>query len=1074
MFHRMRLLLSLIILLFFSTIAHAQFEVGSIVGAVTDPTGASIADASVEAVESATNVSRKTTTSSTGQYGFLGLRPGTYVITVKQTGFADQSHTVTLAVSQRLEENVAMTVGTASQTVDVNTSTNTIETGSSELGNVRSEKQVQDLPLNSRNFTQLVYLAPGVNNRGNSANSVSQGYTNGRGTNGAVIGGNPPEDTVYLLDGIQSMDNDADDIVVFPSVDAIQEFKVQTSAAPASYGGSPAIINVSYRSGTNDLHGTLYEFLRNSAFDAKNYFDSHTNPIPPFHMNQYGANLSGPIVIPHLIHGKNKLFFFIDYEGKRQNQAQTYVSTVPTAAFRRGDFSALPQQLYVPGTAGTTKTPLLGNQLTTIDPTSANLAALYPLPNQPGISNNYLFNGPIINDIQQGDARVDYHSDKASIFGRFTKENPNTVSPGYLPAPAIGGGPSRPGLTVIPAWQGVLGYSRSFGTNMFYEARLGYSRLNELLIDTDSTKGDIAEQLGIPNANASGTGLTNISISGGTVGLGDGSGNINKVNNNWEVDQAFTVTKKNHEIKVGVDYQSRRFAFFSPTYPVGQMVFTGAYTGYGFADFLAGRPISSELDVNQFFSLLRFQTSFYVQDNWRVTDRLTLNYGLRDDTVTPWKERSNRLAGFSPLNGGQLIPVGTAPFTGDSVTSGRYTNFGPRFGFAYSIDQKTVLRGGMGIFYAFENDASNLNQAVNAPFHGSLVQNNSSTDYAAALPISAGFPAARPALYPTAGTNFVYYPKSYKNPSATEFNLNIQRQLSSRDVLSIAYVGQVGVHVLATPNINLALPGPGAVAARRPFPNLADGTALCPCGNSSYNSLQASYIYTSPRGLHLQGGYTYSHSLDDTSGTGNLVAMQNPYNYASYYGNSDFDLRHSLVLSQTYDLPFGKGKQFFNHGEIVDLVAGGWQLNSIDTFQTGSPFTPTMATSQLNNGTGVQYPNRLGSGKIAHPGPHAWFNTADFVSPGLYTFGNSGRNILYGPGTKQVDFSVFKTIHFNESLTRYLQLRGEAFNVLNTPQFNNPNAQIGGTTAGTISSAGQPILFQRTSREIQIAAKLYF
>jgi hypothetical protein len=1074
MLNRIRLFPGLLVFLLISTIGYAQFEVGSIVGVVTDPSESRVAGASVEVRETLTNASRKSTTSSTGQYDFIGLQPGTYVVTVKQAGFADQSHTVRLAVSERLEVNIAMTVSAASETVDVNASVNTIETGSSELGNVRSQKQVQDLPLNSRNFTQLVYLAPGVNNRGNSANSVSQGYTNGRGTNGAVIGGNPPEDTVYLLDGIQSMDNDADDLVVFPSVDAIQEFKVQTSAAPASYGGSPAIINVSYRSGTNNLHGTLYEFVRNSAFDAKNYFDSKTNRIPPFHMNQYGATLGGPIVIPHLLNGKNKLFFFIDYEGKRQNQAQTYVSTVPTAAFRTGDFSALPQKLYVPGTAATSKTPLLNNQLPAIDPTSANLAALYPLPNQPGLANNFLFNGPVINNIQQGDARVDYHGDKSTIFGRFTKENPNTITPGYLPAPAIGGGPSRPGQTLIPAWQGVLGYSRSIGTDKYYEARLGYSRLNELIVDTDSTMGNIAEQLGIPNANASGTGLTNISISG-TVGLGDGSGNINKVNNNWEVDQAFTLTKKNHEIKVGVDYQSRRFAFLSPTYPVGQMVFSGAYTGYGFADFLAGRPISSDLDVNQFFSLLRFQVSYYIQDSWRVNSRLTLNFGLRDDTVTPWKERSNRLAGFSPLNGGQLIPVGTAPFTGDSVTDGRYTNFGPRFGFAFSIDPKTVFRGGAGIFYAFENDTSNVNQAVNAPFHGSLVQNNSSTNYAQASPISAGFPGGRPDLYPTAGTNFVYYPKSYKNPSATEFNLNIQRQLSSHDVLSIAYVGQTGAHVLATPNINLASPGVGAVASRRPFPNLADGTELCPCGSSSYHSLQASYIYTSSNGLHLQGAYTYSHSLDNTSGTGALVAMQNPYNFASYYGNSDFDLRHSLVLSQTYDLPFGKNKTFLTHsGEIVDLLVGGWQLNSIDSFQTGSPFTPTMATNQLNNGTGVQYPNRIGSGIIANPKPSAWFNTADFVSPGLYAYGNSGRNILYGPGTKQVDFSIFKTIHFNQDGTRYLQLRGEAFNILNTPQFNNPNSQIGSPAAGTISSAGQPVLFQRTSREIQIAAKLYF
>jgi Carboxypeptidase regulatory-like domain len=1090
MVQKVRFILLLLLVNFLTLGVHAQFEVGSIVGAVTDPSGSRVAGATVEAHANATDVVRKTTTSDTGDYAFVGLQPGVYRVTVTQSGFGSQTVTVNVSVSERVEANVTLNVAGATATVNVDASAASvaIETGSSELGNVRSQDQVQGLPLNSRNFTQLVYLAPGVNNRGSSANSLSQGYTNGRGTNGAVIGGNPPEDTVYLLDGIQSMDNDADDLVLFPVVDAIGEFKVQTSAAPAAFGGSPAIINVSFRSGTNQYHGTLYEFVRNNLFDAKNYFDSATKPIPPFHMNQFGANLSGPIVIPHLYNGHNKLFFFVDYEGKRQNQAQTYTSTVPTAAFIAGNFGALctggfnaagaclsGTQLYQPGTAATTKKFLPFNQLTTIDPTSAKLATLYPAPNQAGITSNYLFNGPVINNIHQGDIRVDYHSDKSTIFGRFSKEDPFTITPGYLPAPAIGGGPSRPGQTEVPAWQAVLGYSRTFGINKFYEARLGYSRLTELIVDSDSTLGDIAQQYGIPNANASGTGLTNISISGGTVGLGDGSGNIDKVNNNWELDQAFTLIKGNHELKFGVDYQSRRFAFLSPTYPVGQFVFSGAYTGNGFADFLAGRPISSDLDINQFFSLLRFQTSYYVQDNWRVSSRLTLNMGLRDDTVTPWTERSNRLAGFSPLNGGQLIPVGTSPFPGNHITNGRYTNFGPRFGFAYSINSRTVLRGGVGIFYAFENNTSNVNQATNAPFHGSLVATNSSTNYAAAAPISAGFPAGRPTLYPTANTNFVYYPRSYKNPTANEFNLNLQTQFSSRDVLSIAYVGQTGVHVLVVNNINLATPGPGTVATRRPYPNLADGTQNNPQGNSSYHSFQASYIYTATKSLHLQAAYTYSHSLDDTSGTGSVTGFQNPYVLSSYYGNSDFDLRHSLVLSQTYDLPFGRGQSHLNStGELMDLLVGGWQINSIDTFQTGSPFTPTMATSNLNNGTGVQYPNRIGSGHLANSSPTEWFNIADFAQPPAYTFGNSGRNILFGPGTKQFDVSLFKSIHFNESGTRYLQFRAEAFNVFNIPQFNNPNAQIGGSTAGKITSAGQPVLFQRTSREIQLAAKLYF
>ncbi|HEV2274579.1 MAG TPA: carboxypeptidase regulatory-like domain-containing protein [Acidobacteriaceae bacterium] len=1081
-----------IVLLIFAAVAAtsawAQFELGSVVGVVKDQSGSVIANATVEIKSLATNVVRQVTSSSSGEFDFVALQPGRYSITARQTGFKEATQDFELTVGQRLQLSLEMQIGTATQSVTVSANTETIETASSDIGNLRTQQQVVDLPLNSRNFTQLVQLAPGVNNRGNSSNSIQQGYTSGRGTNGAVVNGNPSEDTTYLFDGIQSVDNDAGILIFFPPVDTIQEFKVQTSAAPAAYGGGPSIINVTFRSGTNNFHGTFYEFLRNSAFDAKNYFDSPTKPIVPFHMNQFGANVGGPVILPHLFNGKDRLFFFADYEGKRVSQAQTYISTVPTALMHTGNFSELMPAsgctagkkttgcIYYPGTL----TPVPGNQVSSIDPTSAKLMTLFPLPNRPGFTtvSNYLYNGAVINDINQGDLRMDYRTARSSIFGRFSKENPDTITPGYLPAPAIGGGPSRPGQTPVPAWQGVLGYGLSIGSNKYYEARLGYSRVHELIIDQDTNQGNMGEKYGIPNANAGGApGMTNFSISG-NVGLGDGAGTLEKINNNWEFDQALSWVRGSHEVKFGFGWMSRRFAFFSPTWPVGTFAFNGAYTGYGLADFLYGRPSSSEIDITKFFSLLRFQPSFYVQDNWRVTPNLTLNIGLRNDLVTPWGERHNRLAGFVPTNGGNLVPVGTAPFTGNTVTVGRYTNWAPRFGFAYSLNAKTVIRGGAGIFYAFENDTSNVSEAKNAPFSGSFTTANNTTSaagYAAALPISAGFPAQRPDLYPVTGSTFVLYPRAYQNPSANEWNLNVQRQLTSHDVLSVAYVGQTGVHVITTPNINQAIPGPGAVVNRRPYPNLADGTAICPCGNSVFNSLQVSYENRISGGLDFQGAWTYSHSIDNSSGVGNTVAMQNPYNLSTFRGSSDFDVRHNVVLSWSYDLPFGQGKKFLNDApRLLQTVVGGWQLNSIDTFQTGAPFTPVMVSSQLNAGSAVQWPNRIGSGKLSNPSPKAWFDTKAFVSPGQYQYGNSGRNILYGPGTKQFDASLFKNIAFNEAGSRYLQFRAEAFNVFNTPQFNNPNAQIGNPIAGTITSAGAPLLFARTSREIQLAMKLYW
>jgi hypothetical protein len=1092
-----------------SVASWAQFEAGSVAGTVKDPSGAVVPGATVEVRNQMTNDIRTATTSAGGQYDFVAVQPGKYTLTATQQGFRSSARSFDLSVGQRLEVDLDLQLATTNQSVAVTAeSAGTVETGSSELGNVENTQAIQNLPLDSRNFTQLIGLTPGANMRGHSNNSQSLGYTNGRGANGAVVNGNPGETTIYLFDGIQSINNDIAAVIFFPPVDAIEEFKVQTSGAPAAYGGGPSIVNLTIRSGTNDYHGTLYWFVRTSQFDAKNYFDSHTAPITPFHLNQYGANIGGPLILPHLFNGRNKLFFFADWEGRRQNQAQTYISTVPTPAFLTGNFSAL-----CTGNGGTFAAGLCSKsafQLTNpingtkflnnfVSPSLWNspvpkLITLFPAPNYPtpataGLVNNYLYNGAVINNIDQGDLRIDYRRNETSIFGRFSKENPITVNPGYLPAPALGGGPSRPGTVPIPGEQIVLGYSRSIGSNKFYEARLAWSRLNEEIVIANNGLTNLSTQYGIPGANAAGIpGLTNFAISG-QVGLGDGFGNLSKIDNNWEVDQAFTWIHGSHEFKAGFDYLHRRQDNYDPLYPAGNFTFNGSYTGYGFADFLLGHPVSSELDSAEFLQLRRLIPSFYVQDTYRVTPKLVLEYGIRNDLVTPWTIKHNKLAGFDPAgNGGAgaLVPVGTAPFPGDSVVDGRYTNWGPRLGFAYSLNGKTVIRGGTGIYYANENQSGNPFQA-NAPFHGSYITANSSgtAGFAAAQPISAGFPSERPTLFPTAGTTVNYYPRSYKNMTSNEYSLNIQRQLTNNDVLSVAYVGQTSTHVMIVPNVNQPTPGAGAVNPRRPFPGFAAINETCQCANGYFNSLQVSYRARIKNTLELLGAYTYSHSTDDSSGAGNVTAPQDPYHWwLTYKGNSDWDIRHSLVLSWTYDLPFGQNKLIGGGANrLEDLIIGGWQLNSIDTFQTGTPFTPTMVTSTLNTGGSVQYPDRIGSGKLPNPSPTAWFKTSDFVAPSVnrpnapnspYIFGNSGRNILYGPGTKEVDASLFKNFPISSDGARRLQLRVEAFNVFNTPQFNNPIATIGSNVAGTINSAGSPTLFQRTSREMQFAAKLYF
>lgn len=1056
-------------------LAYAQVELGSITGIISDPQKSPVPGAKVEMRSLTTNVSREVVTADDGEYNSLPIQPGRYSIIVRQTGFRDRAATVTLGVGQRLQVDMSLELGTVNEQVNVSAATTTIETASSEIGQVRGATEIVNLPLNTRNFTQLVQLAPGVLT-GVGGASGSLGYTSGRGTNGAVINGAPVEDVTYIIDGVNSVDTDAGVLIFFPPVDSIQEFKVQTSSAPANYGGGQGIINVLYKSGTNELHGTVYEFLRNSRFDAKNFFDSPFSPKPPFKLNQFGFNVGGPVVIPKLFNGKNKLFFFGDYEGKRVRQAQTFLSTVPIPAFRTGNFSEL--RTVVNDPRSTPRVPLPGNIMpaSAIDPTSRRLVDLYPQPNLAGQVNNFLYNPVQTNRVDQINVRSDYRTDRSAVFGRFSWEDADTFNPGNLPEPAIGAGPGRPGQVVVPSKQAVLGYGRSLRPSMYLDARIGYSRMFQGIYDAGTKYGAIAEQLGIPNANAGGAapGLSTITIAGMT-GLGDGAGSLQKVNNNWQIAPTLSWVRGRHEWKLGYDYMSRRFAFHSPGAPSGAFTFNGNYASFGLADFLFGRPINSRYDSTKFFSLMRFYHSWFVQDNWRVNSRLSVNIGLRNDSITPWKERHDRLAGFVPEGGGNLIPVGTAPFPGRSIQRNRPWQLAPRAGFAYTITPKTVLRAGGGIFYSFKTVTSGNSMAKNAPFSGTLLQTNDQNNFATARPISAGFPAERPERWPIAGTGFYYWPQDAHTSTMYEWNVNLQRELPANLVFSVAYVGAKGTYVdLVGLNINLAVPGPGTVVSRRPYPNLSDAIGVVPWGNSTYNSLQTT-LDRRMGSARLSIAHTWAHSIDNTSGESSNSPIQNPRNIALQRGSSTFDVRHKLVLSGTYELPVGKGRRWLSTASRpVNWVIGGWQLNNIATFLSGLPFTPTMQTNQLNTGTGSQFPNRISDGNLDAGARtiERWFDAAAFVSPGLYTFGNSGRNILRGPGTKQIDLSLFKAFAFGEN--RRVEFRSEAFNVLNTPQFNNPNASIGFAGVAQITSAGNPSIYQRTSRQVQLALKIYF
>src|SRR5215467_7975067 len=484
----------LVAALFAALTLWAQIEQGSLVGIVSDPQKVPVVGAAVTFRSLTTNVQRQELTQSSGEFNSLPLPAGRYAVTVRQPGFREQTVEVTLGVGQRLQIDFALELGGVNEQVNVSGTATVLETASSEIGQVRPAREIMDLPLNTRNFTQLVQLAPGVLVGVGGASGLL-GYTSGRGTNGAVINGAPVEDVTYIIDGINSVDTDAGVLIFFPPVDSIQEFKVQTSSAPAAFGGGQGIINVIYKSGSNQLHGAAYEFLRNSALDAKNFFDSPTKPIPPFKLNQFGWNAGGPVMLPKIFNGRDRLFFFADYEGKRVRQAQTFLSTVPTAAFLAGDFSSLLPRTVILDPRSTPKVPLAGNLVpaAAIDAVSKRMIALYPAPNLPGEVNNFLYNPVQTNRVDQFNIRSDYRTSRSAIFGRFSYEDADTFNPGNLPEPAIGAGPGRPGQVVVPSKQAVIGYGRSIGPSMYYEARVGYSRMFQGIYDSDSVHPTLAE-----------------------------------------------------------------------------------------------------------------------------------------------------------------------------------------------------------------------------------------------------------------------------------------------------------------------------------------------------------------------------------------------------------------------------------------------------------------------------------------------------------------------------------------------------------------------------------------------------
>jgi len=1055
-------------------------------GQVTDQSGAAIIGATVKITSEETGIVITRQTSGDGIYTVPLLKAGTYTIEVRASGFAPNTRkNITLQIQQVGQEDFKLTVGGVDQQVTVEGGAPLLNTETTELGNVINSDSTEQLPLNGRNFSQLGLLVPGTA-PGPIGGIRTQGNGNETQRAGAeiVADGSRGSFNLFMIDGLDDRDQSVGTVKVFPNLESIEEFKVQIGNYDAQFASGGAVINVVTRSGSNEIHGSAFEFLRNKDLNSRQFFDASE---PPFQQNQFGFSVGGPIK-------KNKLFFFGDYQGLRIHESSTSILTEPTAALRVGNFSGYPATIYNPTTYNATtntRTPYAGNQipLTQLDPVAVNLLQILPLPNLPGTSNNFRVNNLAAQNEDQYDVRGDYVlSEKDSMFARVTHGTATISFPatpvlinGQINPLAFAQGTATAGslrTNNAPSSQATLQEIHQFSPNVSNQIALGYTRFALSVAPLDESY-NLASKLGLIGANTgpdSGA-MASISISGGS---GYSASNQPEVipQNTWQATDTVSWVHGAHSLRFGFSVDHNGFGFFQLGAPSGSLSFTGTYTnnpasssgtGAGYADFMLGLPVSSSKSLlgSGIPYLSYTEYGGFVQDNWRVSSKLTVNLGLRWDLFTPVSERHDRLSDFY-LNAGTFALAGQSGVS-NTILGTQDHDFSPRLGIAYRVTEKTVVRAAYGLFYFNEQGVGGSSRLfINYPFAPTFAVTCSST--VPCLSTSTGIPAVFSSNnLPTA----VYQPTPNLTPNVQQYNVTVERQIIKSMVARAAYVGAKGEHLNINLDENVAVPGAGAVPARRPYPGFGQVSSWEPRGPSDYNALQLSLEKRMSHGLSFLGAYTWGKSLDEGAGgnssTGeSRINIQNPQNLRADYGLSNFDIRQRATLSTVYQLPFGHGRQFLsNANRAVDAVAGGWQISSILTLQGGMPFSISMATATDNTGT-FQRPNRVCDGNL--PGGQQsikeWYNLACFVAPPIYTFGNTGRNVLIGPKLETWDLGADKDFRITERVG--LQFRAEFFNALNHPNFGLPNASIGSSAAGTITTV------ITNARQVQFALRLHF
>jgi hypothetical protein len=1103
---------TLVLVFFIGSLASSSFGQavsGNIIGTITDPSGAAVSGGQITVENAGTSVSTQVTANESGNYTVANLTPGTYTLTITKPGFQKFiQQNVNVTISQSTRVDASLQVGAATQEVTVTAAPPALETDRAVVQTQISAAQISSLPISNRNFTNLALLTPGaVVNTFQHAPSENPQQSTLVNTGGQEFAG-----TNYQLDGMNNNDTVLGITMVNPAVDSVGSFTAQSNNYDAEYQATGNVIQVETKSGTNDFHGSAFEFLQNNIFQARDPFTQGLHapgtPAPPnrgipeLRWNQFGGSIGGPIK-------KDKLFFFGDYQGTQRRIGASQSIRVPTAAERTGDLSDLGVPIYDPSTGnpdGTGRAVFPGTNLAgRISPPAAALVAALPLPNIASTNPaapNYAVGAVENYNTNQFDTRGDYFiSDKFRVFGRYSYLAANITAPGPF---GLYGGPAFPqwgfsGLSDALNQNVASGVTYTISPSLQTEVRFGFSRYRVTVAAQDQTT-QLANTVGIPGLNLAGrpdtNGLPDLTINGaGGFSMGYSCNcplhereTLLDYVNNW------TKIAGNHTLRFGGTFEmawNQRLP--SDNHRAGVYQFNDSVTsdssvsssGLGLASFLLGDPSSFDRfeQVSTTQEDRQNRMFYFAQDTWRITPKLTLNLGVRWDVWFPdFSLNAGQGGRYDVTNNIVYIPgVGGVSLSGNSQT--QWHNFSPRIGIAYAPNAKTVIRIGYGRGYTLGTFGWTFNNLA-ADVYPSIV-NQSITPTSSFFPVFPLTTAPPPVVFPTIPSNGMlplqdgigvsYIPANQKIPYVDMWNFTIEREIAPQLNVSVSYVGNIGRHENGGFQLNAAVPGPGADAnLRRPLFGkfgLSQGIFdKCDCTSSNYNALQFQANKRFSTSYSLLANFSWQKALD----FGEFGTPTNQYDASQDYGPASFDREFVFTLAHTLELPFGRGRKYLaGRSGFVNAVVSNWAFRGITSYYSGLPFSPSIGNQAfLNSPDMTSRPELIGNPYVANQTATLWFNPLAYGTPPLYTFGNAGNNSLRGPNFFEADWQVAKAFKFKERIG--LEFRLDVFNVINRQNLALPNTQVDSPAGGLITDIQVCSTCGNGMRNMQFGAHITF